>query len=476
MALKYIDNIGTKPKDTIEFINVHEIGSTILGSPITPTNNYNINSNDVITSKNENIINAIDIDWNGATFKTLGKYTSSNPYGTINSTADLLRNVGNGIDEAYGQGTNALNRANDAYDLAQQALDAGNIDAETIAQIQQILNNGVVTSLTNNTNNRITGDIKLTSSISETDLPILIYQGTGQFSFGISKNTLLSYLKTTDLGNGIEYIDGRGIVIDDDHTISVNTDDIATRDYVNSQIINYSEGEGINIDSTNNQISVDTDAIATIEYVNNKGINNIVGNKGINVTDPNGDHNFKVSMVLNDNQNTGHFKIDSTTGELNLSDYIINKINSSGSGITITDVSNYLTAQHYVTKDGDTKGPLAVINGTQVNASNATTNGTDIFISSDKKLKDNILDIRQDEVDKLFATESGNMHYFEWRENHKPSFGFIAQELIDFAPETVTKDSEYMQVNYNAALTKTCAALFKKIKELENRIQELENK
>ena len=476
MALKYIDNIGTKPKDTIEFINVHEIGSTILGSPITPTNNYNINSNDVITSKNENIINAIDIDWNGATFKTLGKYTSSNPYGTINSTADLLRNVGNGIDEAYGQGTNALNRANDAYDLAQQALDAGNIDAETIAQIQQILNNGVVTSLTNNTNNRITGDIKLTSSISETDLPILIYQGTGQFSFGISKNTLLSYLKTTDLGNGIEYIDGRGIVIDDDHTISVNTDDIATRDYVNSQIINYSEGEGINIDSTNNQISVDTDAIATIEYVNNKGINNIVGNKGINVTDPNGDHNFKVSMVLNDNQNTGHFKIDSTTGELNLSDYIINKINSSGSGITITDVSNYLTSQHYVTKDGDTKGPLAVINGTQVNASNATTNGTDIFISSDKKLKDNILDIRQDEVDKLFATESGNMHYFEWRENHKPSFGFIAQELIDFAPETVTKDSEYMQVNYNAALTKTCAALFKKIKELENRIQELENK
>ena len=68
------------------------------------------------------------------------------------------------------------------------------------------------------------------------------------------------------------------------------------------------------------------------------------------------------------------------------------------------------------------------------------------------------------------------MHYFEWRESHKPSFGFIAQELIDFAPETVTKDSEYMQVNYNAALTKTCAALFKKIKELENRIEKLENK
>lgn len=482
MALKYIDKIGTKPKDTIEFINVHEIGSTILGSPITPANNYTINSNDVITSKNENIINAIDIDWNGATFKTLGKDTSLNPYGTINSTADLLRNVGNGIDEAYNQGTAALNRANVAYNLALNA--SGNKvgilefrDNENLYHFVLPADNGVV---------------KLSYINNTSYLPVNINfdSNNHKIDFGISKNTLLSYLKTTDLGGG-------GIT--EDQLAGLAGDHLEFENGKFNVVDYYSAGDGINIDD-DHIISVDIDNtdIATKEYVDNNTIKTIglehpLHFSNTSTTEP------EIAIKLDDTYFTTKKLSDTATVKaLTLTDTIINKINSgggqgieynSGAGINVNNTNHTISidntvalkseipnVSNYLTKDGDTKGPLAVINGTQVNESNATTDGNDIFISSDRKLKDNILDIRQDEVDKLFATESGNMHYFEWKENHKPSFGFIAQELMDFAPETVTKDSEYMQVNYNAALTKTCAALFKKIKELENRIQELENK
>ena len=107
-------------KDNVKYSGINENGIAV-GRKIT-SSNYILDENDnIIESSHNTVVNAIDIDWNGATFKTLGKDTSLNPYGTINSTADLLRNVGNGIDEAYNQGTAALNRANVAYNLALNA-------------------------------------------------------------------------------------------------------------------------------------------------------------------------------------------------------------------------------------------------------------------------------------------------------------------------------------------------------------------
>ena len=66
------------------------------------------------------------------------------------------------------------------------------------------------------------------------------------------------------------------------------------------------------------------------------------------------------------------------------------------------------------------------------------------------------------------------MYSFDWKDTHEHSFGFIAQELEQFAPEAVREFDGIKRVNYEVALTKMCAAMFKKIKQLEARIEELE--
>lgn len=468
-----------KYTDKIHFANVKDFQGQISAGPLSVNNNYTVTGdnpdNATITKISQKVINAVDIDWNEACFNVY-ETDASDPEYKIRTTGDLLDALKECIDTSY-------TRANEAYELALTA--SGGIELpNSVLEFRDNKSNFYNFVLPSNK-----GVVKLSYINNNSYLPVNINfeSNDNRIDFGISKNTLLSYLKTTDLGGeGIEYSDGYGIVIDDDHVISVNTDAIAERDYVDDKF---------------NSIEIPSiDGLATTTYVSEYVSNNSIKTIGLehplhfsntSTTTP------EIGIKYDETYFTTKLLSDTATVKaLTLTDTIINKINSAGSqgieysagnGISIDNntisidntvalKSEIPNVSNYLTKGGVTTGTLAVINGTQVNESNATTNGTDIFISSDKKLKDNILDIRQDEVDKLFATESGNMHYFEWKENHKPSFGFIAQELMDFAPETVTKDSEYMQVNYNAALTKTCAALFKKIKELENRIQKLENK
>ena len=104
----------------------------------------------------------------------------------------------------------------------------------------------------------------------------------------------------------------------------------------------------------------------------------------------------------------------------------------------------------------------------------ATVDDTGVYFTSDISLKENIEQIIDSEIDKLFETESGNMYSFDWKDSHEHSFGFIAQELEQFAPEAVHEFDGIKKVNYEVALTKICAAMFKKIKQLEARIDELE--
>ena len=106
--------------------------------------------------------------------------------------------------------------------------------------------------------------------------------------------------------------------------------------------------------------------------------------------------------------------------------------------------------------------------------SKARVDNNGVYYDSDINLKENIEQIIDTEIDNLFETESGNMYSFDWKDTHEHSFGFIAQELEQFAPEAVREFDGIKRVNYEVALTKMCAAMFKKIKQLEARIEELE--
>lgn len=98
--------------------------------------------------------------------------------------------------------------------------------------------------------------------------------------------------------------------------------------------------------------------------------------------------------------------------------------------------------------------------------------GADLFAGSDLMYKKDITSITDDFVEKLF--ERDDITYdFKWKENDKQSSGFIAQWIEDIMPEMVNGKEGEKHVNYNAALSKTVGALFKKIKQQQKEIDEL---
>ena len=106
------------------------------------------------------------------------------------------------------------------------------------------------------------------------------------------------------------------------------------------------------------------------------------------------------------------------------------------------------------------------------------TNGTAHFVSayasSDRRKKKNIKQISESEYLEYFKTIDGFFKSFIWKESGNKSFGAIAQEVEGWCPECVDhNDDGYLSINYNALLSKACAALFLKVKELEKELEEL---
>lgn len=95
-----------------------------------------------------------------------------------------------------------------------------------------------------------------------------------------------------------------------------------------------------------------------------------------------------------------------------------------------------------------------------------------IYHASDIAFKENIKDISDEFVDKLFDTSDGLIRDFTWKEGKTKGCGFIAQEILDYIPEAVSKTETY-SVNYDTALSKVVGALFKKIKQQDIEIQKL---
>lgn len=101
-----------------------------------------------------------------------------------------------------------------------------------------------------------------------------------------------------------------------------------------------------------------------------------------------------------------------------------------------------------------------------------TTSGA--YHTSDERMKHDIWDILQDDVDELFGTNNGYIRHFAWNSNDVEAYGFIAQELEEFCPEAIhINEDGYYGVNYNVAFSKILGAMFKKIKQQDKEIKKL---
>ena len=113
--------------------------------------------------------------------------------------------------------------------------------------------------------------------------------------------------------------------------------------------------------------------------------------------------------------------------------------------------------------------------------SNSNITCVDLVETSDKRLKDNILDVDEDcsEIVKKVNVKTYNLKSDDPKKNH---IGFIAQEIKAILPEkfeaVVNEDSESMGINYgkmSAILWKCCQEQQSKIEHLESRLFELED-
>lgn len=99
----------------------------------------------------------------------------------------------------------------------------------------------------------------------------------------------------------------------------------------------------------------------------------------------------------------------------------------------------------------------------------------ELYASSDIRSKENIKEIDNEFVDKLFnETENGLIYEFDWIDGKKHSIGTIAQIVEKYIPEVVSveEDGKYA-VSYNGLLSKLVGAIFKKVKQQQNEINEL---
>ena len=112
--------------------------------------------------------------------------------------------------------------------------------------------------------------------------------------------------------------------------------------------------------------------------------------------------------------------------------------------------------------------------------SNSNITCVDLVETSDKRLKDNILDVDEDcsEIVKKVNVKTYNLKSDDKKKNH---IGFIAQEIKAILPDkfeaVVNEDSEYMGINYgkmSAILWKCCQEQQSKIEHLESSVYELQ--
>lgn len=139
---------------------------------------------------------------------------------------------------------------------------------------------------------------------------------------------------------------------------------------------------------------------------------------------------------------------------------------------TYDSSNNYysLTIDGNIFIGGSCKGNLNVNGELKAQGGNFQVNSQGAFWTSDKRLKDNISNARNLNIDSLIKE-------FDWKDTGNHSWGFIAQDLLKVLPEAVNYNEQVdkYSVNYDVAHSAAIASLSSKVKQLELRIKELEN-
>lgn len=140
-----------------------------------------------------------------------------------------------------------------------------------------------------------------------------------------------------------------------------------------------------------------------------------------------------------------------------------------------TDVAQNLVLAHY----NSTGSPLAIEfyrNSSVVGNITKSASGTFFNTTSDRRLKENI-ELITDGTEKVLAMKPSKFNFIN-DENKTTVHGFIAQEMQEIIPESVSGD-DTLSMDYGRITPVVVAALqdaLKEIEELKTRISELENK
>ena len=108
------------------------------------------------------------------------------------------------------------------------------------------------------------------------------------------------------------------------------------------------------------------------------------------------------------------------------------------------------------------------------NTGNLTAAGS-IYVNSDRHLKKDVKNINKDHLEELFIISDKLLKEFNWKDNGKHSYGFIAQELQKYIPEAVDLDENHniLSVSYNIAYAKMLASIVNEVKKLKAEVRSL---
>ena len=147
-------------------------------------------------------------------------------------------------------------------------------------------------------------------------------------------------------------------------------------------------------------------------------------------------------------------------------------------GVTISSSTSANTS-YYVCGINGTGNKATLYVNTNVYWQKTSSGTAYLYTSSDLRMKENLKEISQETIDKVYNSDKDLIYDFNWKNDiNDKTTGFIAQYLMELDPKLVTfnKDTGYYGVNYNAALTKLVGILLKKTKEQDKRLNKLEEK
>ena len=103
------------------------------------------------------------------------------------------------------------------------------------------------------------------------------------------------------------------------------------------------------------------------------------------------------------------------------------------------------------------------------------TDSNGAYWTSDIRSKHDFSTITKEDVDKFFSNTY--FKHFKWNDTNHDSWGVVAQEFEEWAPEAINTNEEgYKAANYDVAEAKAIAAMIYKIKEQQTTINNLTEK